>query len=208
MKLSTPGFFTVIFILGTIAAVSSCSKYDRFAGTWQGTPERINGITDVADATSTITVDFAPDDANKKQGIADFSAVIEVTQQIPSDPNVINVPYETNITATASVSAHYAYEEGDDDDILLSFDPSTLKVVVDPAGVTFSENLVSGVERPVLDSLTIAAAEQWRMQITPAIREEFFKFKKIEDIKVHHGDMMSCEVNNHDLTFRRVAVPE
>lgn len=208
MKLSTTGFFSLVAVLGTITAVSSCSKYDRFSGTWQSTPERLTSIPDAADATSTMTIDFAPDVRDTKQGVADFSAVIEITKALPASPDILDSPYETNITATASINARYVFEKGDDDDIILSFDPSTLKVNVDPAGVTFSENMLSQTERPVIDSLTTAVADEWRVTITAAIREEFMKYKKIEDIKVHHGDMMSCEVEHRDLTFRRVGVPE
>lgn len=118
------------------------------------------------------------------------------------------MPYLTNITATATVNANYVYEEGDDDDIILSFDPSTLQVNIDPDGVTFSESLISQTERPVLDSLTSATADKWRILLTSAVREQFYKYRRIEDIKVHHGDMMSCEVENRDLSFRRVGVPD
>lgn len=76
---------------------------------------------------------------------------------------------------------------------------------IDPAGVTFSENILTGLQRPALDSLTQQTVDAWRVRITAAIRDEFYKYQKIEDIKVHHSDMMSCEVADRDYTFRRVA---
>lgn len=208
MKISSSLFFSVVATLGTIAAVSSCAKSDRFAGTWQGAPERMTNVPDVADATSTMTIDFAPSQSDKKTGTADFSAVIELTQATTPAPGSVDAVYETNVTATASISAKYVFEDDDDEDIILSFDPSSLKVDVDPAGVAFSENLLSQTERPVLDSLTASTAEKWRVVLSGAIRDEFMKYNKIEDIKIHHDDMMSCEVAHRDLTFRRVGVPD
>lgn len=68
-----------------------------------------------------------------------------------------------------------------------------------------SENLLSGTDRSTLDSLTAATAEQWRVLLTPIVRERFYSYRKIDDVKVHHSDMMSCEVADRDLTFRRVS---
>lgn len=208
MKTTTTSFFALIAALASIAAVTSCAKTERIAGSWQGTPERIASLPDVADATSTMTIDFVPDAKDSRRGAADFMAVIEVSQPVSGTTESLNVPYLTNITATATVNATYVYEEGDDDDIILSFDPSTLQVNIDPDGVTFSESLISQTERPVLDSLTSATADKWRILLTSAVREQFYKYRRIEDIKVHHGDMMSCEVENRDLSFRRVGVPD
>ena len=208
MKISYSLFFSAVAALGTIAAVTSCEKSDRFAGSWQGSPERMTNVPDAADATSTMTIDFAPSQSDKKTGTAAFSTVIEVTQATAPAPDAIDAVYETNITATASISAKYVFEDDDDEDILLSFDQSSLKVDVDPSGVAFSENLLSQTERPVLDSLTASTAEKWRVLLSGAIRDEFMKYNKIEDIKIHHNDMMSCEVAHRDLTFRRVGIPD
>lgn len=116
-----------------------------------------------------------------------------------------DAPYQVDVAATASIRGRYVAEDDDDDDILLHLDPSTLQVNVDPAGVTFSENILTGLQRPTLDSLTMQTVDAWRVLITSAIRDEFYKYQKIDDIKVHHGDMLSCEVADRDYTFRRVA---
>ena len=209
MKFTTPVFFTFVTALGIISAVSSCTKSDRFAGTWQGNQERIANIPDAADASYTLTIDFAPEKPGAKNGVADFNAVVNISQAVQStNPDALVSPFEANVTATASITATYFMENGEDDDILLSFDPSSLQVNVDPAGVTLTQDALSNTERPMLDSLTAATANHWRVLITSAMRNEFNRFTKIEDIKVHHGDMMSCEVDHRDLTFRRVGVPD
>lgn len=207
MKLSTTSFFSVIAALFAIAAVSSCAKTDRFAGTWQGNPENIvKYLPEAATASSVMTLDFAPDASNPKTGTVAMMAVIEISQAVGQTSPGIDMAYQTNITGTAMINAKYAFD--DDDDIILSLDASTMKVNIDPAGVSFTQNLVSDTERPVLDSLTAATADHWRIAITGAMREVFNKYRKIDDIKVHHGDLMSCEIDDRDLSFRRVGVPD
>lgn len=205
MKVHTASFFSLLAVLGAITAVSSCSKTDYVAGMWQGNPERIADIPGTSDASSTMTIDFAPRSDRKGPGEVDLSAVVELQQAVVGMADASGVPYQANITATASISGTYVPEDGDDDDYILSLDASTLDVTVDPSGVVFASNVLTGAERPLLDSLTAATADRWRVIITAAMREQFYKYSRIEDVKVHHGDMMSMEVDHRDMTFRRVA---
>ena len=209
MKLTTLSFFSSLAILFSIAAISSCSKADRFAGQWQGSPERII-IPGSSDATATLTIDFAPTEGKVGTGVVCISAVVDIMQAVTSSAS-IDQAYETSVAGTATITGRYATEDDDDDDILVSFDPSSLNVTVDPAGVTFSQNVLSGTQQPVLDSLTAATAERWRLLLTPAIREVplgWRSVRKIEDIEVHHQNIMSCELDKADYTFRRVGVPD
>ena len=205
MKLPTASFFSALAVLGAIIFISSCSRTDRFAGEWMGTPSRIMGIPGASDATSTVSIDFAPTSDVRNGGNVFMTATIDVSQAVTGSEFSLDSPYQVDIAATASIRGRYVAEENDDDDILLHFDPSTLQVNIDPAGVTFSENILTGLQRPALDSLTTKTVDAWRVLVTSAIRDEFYKYQKIEDIKVHHGDMMSCEVADRDCTFRRIA---
>ncbi len=205
MKVHTAGFFSLLTVLGAITAISSCSKTDYVAGLWQGSPQHLVNVQGASDATSTMTIDFSPRSDSRSPGQVDLNAVVEVQQAVVGKADNMGVPYQANITATASISGTYVPEDGDDDDYILSLDASTLKVIVDPAGVTFTQNLLDNVERPVLDSLTAATADQWRGIITAAIRDRFYKYSRIEDVKVHHGDMMSMEVDHSDMTLRRIS---
>ncbi|MDE5684315.1 MAG: hypothetical protein K2I39_08920 [Muribaculaceae bacterium] len=205
MKLSTASFFAALTVLGAIIFVSSCSRTDHFAGEWLGTPSRMMGIPGASDATSTVSIDFAPTSDIRHGGDVFMSATIDVSQAVTGAEFSLDSPYQVDVAATASIRGHYIAEDDDNDDILLNLDPSSLQVNIDPAGVTFSENILTGLQRPALDSLTNRTIDAWRVLITSAIRDEFYKYQKIEDIKVHHSDMMSCEVGDRDCTFRRVA---
>lgn len=205
MKFSTASFFGALTVLGALIFISSCSRTDRFAGEWMGTPTRMMDIPGASDATSTISIDFAPSSDVRRGGDVLMSATIDVSQAVTGSVISPDAPYQVDVAATASIRGRYVAEDDDDDDILLHLDPSTLQVNVDPAGVTFSENILTGLQRPTLDSLTTQTVDAWRVLITSAIRDEFYKYQKIDDIKVHHGDMLSCEVADRDYTFRRVA---
>lgn len=205
MKFSTASFFGALTVLGALIFISSCSRTDRFAGEWMGTPTRMMDIPGASDATSTISIDFAPSSDVRRGGDVLMSATIDVSQAVTGSDISPDAPYQVDVAATASIRGRYVAEDDDDDDILLHLDPSTLQVNVDPAGVTFSENILTGLQRPALDSLTTQTVDAWRVLITSAIRDEFYKYQKIDDIKVHHGDMLSCEVADRDYTFRRVA---
>lgn len=205
MKFSTASFFGALTVLGALIFISSCSRTDRFAGEWMGTPTRMMDIPGASDATSTISIDFAPSSDVRRGGDVLMSATIDVSQAVTGSVISPDAPYQVDVAATASIRGRYVAEDDDDDDIFLHLDPSTLQVNVDPAGVTFSENILTGLQRPTLDSLTMQTVDAWRVLITSAIRDEFYKYQKIDDIKVHHGDMLSCEVADRDYTFRRVA---
>lgn len=206
MKLSTISYTFSAVALLFIIAVSACSRYERFAGQWQGNPERLIAVNGASDATATVTLDFAPDQGKKGVGTVNISAVVDVDQAVRGVGEAIVQPYEASVSATASITGRYAAE--DDDDLVVSFDPTSMEVMIDPSGVTFSENAISGMQQPTLDSLSAATAEHWRAALTPAIREVFNRYRKIEDIKIHHDNIMSCEVADRDYTFRRVGVPD
>lgn len=204
MKLSTASICAVLSVLGLVSLITSCSKTEELVGAWQGNPTRII-LPGAEYATNTITLDFASDQSGHRAGTVNVSAVMDVEQAVNTTiDNTFNQPYTTSITATASISGHYTAEKGDDDDILIHFDPSTFAVNIDPDGVTFSENVLTGAAQSTIDSLTKVTAERWRATISGAIQTEFRKYSKIEDIKIHHDNIMSCEIYNRDETFRQV----
>lgn len=205
MKISTATFFAVLSVLGAIMIVSSCSRTERFAGLWAGTPSRLYNVEGASDATSTVTIDFAPSTDVRQGGSVVLSATVEVSQAVTGSTLSPQMPYQANVAATASIQGRYMAEGDDDNDLILHLDAPTLKVNVDPAGVTFSDDILTGLERPVLDSLTRATADSWRVILTSVMRDELYKYQKIDDIKVHHADIMSCEVGGRDYTFRRIA---
>ncbi|MBD5234719.1 MAG: hypothetical protein HDS65_11195 [Bacteroidales bacterium] len=201
--------FTPIAILSVAAAfaLSSCSKETHLEGQWMGNPERIAHLSGASDATATMTLSF--DQPDKKGGTVMLSAVIEVEQGIASfSTDTPDDPYETSVTATANATGKYVFTDDDYEDIAITLDPGSFSLSVDPSGVTFAQNIIDGQQQPVLDSLAAATAAQWKTILTPAARELFNRYTTIDDIKIHHDDIMSCEIDDRDYTLRRVGVPD
>lgn len=203
MKIVSATFVGLLAVLGTITVVSSCSKTDRLVGTWEGIPERIHNMPNAAEAVSTVSLDFGQRESNSQRGPVFLSSVIEINQAVVGGG--LYAPIQANITATASIEGYYMPEDRSDDDYILSLDPTKLKINIDPAGVVFTQNVMTEAERPELDSLTAATIEHWRVLVTAAAREQFYNYRSIEDVEIHHGEMMSCEVADKDLTFRRIS---
>lgn len=182
---------------------SSCDTRPDINGTWTGTPVRINDISAACDASATMSITFSSDNVKSRNGVVSISALIDANQPVQGPGSAIDSPYEVSVAATASVNGVWSFEKDDDDDIVISLDHKTLDVNVDPHGVTFSSNLLTEAQQPMIDSLSTVTAAQWKNSIKHAMENEFFKLQNISDIKVSNG-IMSCEINDRDFTFRKV----
>ncbi len=206
MKYLSTTYFAFLATLLGIIAVSSCTQNENIAGAWTGNAVRLENVPDAADASAVITMDYAaPEQSrnNGRGGEVNLSALIDVNQAVSAPNAELVEPYEVSVAATASISGRYVFEDRDDDDVILVLDPATLQVNIDPAGVTYSQNLLTGKQQPELDSLTTATIGCWRVEITKAIRDEFYKYQKISDIEIHHGNILSCEIEDRDYSFRK-----
>lgn len=186
-----------------VFAFSSCNNHPDVEGTWTGTPTRIDNISAAVDASATMSISFTQDKNSNDSGEVIISALIDANQPVSSDSASIDQAYEVSVAATAVITGRWTYEDRDDDDIIITLDPSTLKVNVDPNGVTFSNDILTETQQPLTDSLSRATAEAWTKSITKAMSERFYNINEISDVKIRNG-IMSCEIHDRDFTFRRV----
>lgn len=199
--------YSLIIGLGLIIGASglaSCSKTSDFLGVWTSTtPEDITtSVPAASSATSLVSISFVEGTGKNDGGSVALTSIINVNQPVTGSPMSMNQPYEVNVAATASLGGTWIYEEGSDDDLLLSLDLSTLKVNVDNNGVTFTQNMLTGAQQPQIDSLTTVTAELWKNQLTQAMTKEFSRFKKLDDVKVHKGQVLTFEIQNPELTLQ------
>ncbi|MDE6369684.1 MAG: hypothetical protein K2K94_10660 [Muribaculaceae bacterium] len=195
---------TIMLPAAAIAALSSCSNHPEIEGTWTGTPTRIDNISAACDASATMSISFTQDEKSAQSGEVTISALIDANQPVTSETAGLDQPYEVSVAATAVITGHWSYEEKGDDDIIITLDPSTLQVNVDPNGVTFSNDVLTETQQPLLDSLSSATADAWKKSIAKAMSERFYDMNRISDIKINNG-IMSCEIHDRDFTFRRVS---
>ncbi len=189
-----------------VATLTSCDRHADVVGSWTGMPERSLAVAGAIDATSTISLDLAQQPASnaKDNGLLTISAVIDANQPVTGG-DIENAAYEVSVAASASMTGSWTFI--DDDDIAVSLDPATFTINVDPDGVTFAEDIVSGMQEPQLDSLSAVTATRWQNAIGPAIKTEFLKYGKLDDIKIKNG-IMTFEINDRDYTFRRNIVAQ
>lgn len=194
-----------------LLCVTACSRLADVKGTWSTTPTRIDA-PQVASATASgngpsvnITtqvatqITFIPDINHSGSGAVEFVSDIDAINSVPFEGQVVD-PYEVSIAATAVCSGSYHFD--DRDEIIVAIDPSSIRVTVDPDGVNYSENVLTGSQAPQIDSLRPALVERYTRMLTPIVSDYYSKFSKIDDIKVKN-DIMSCEINHRDYTFRR-----
>lgn len=187
-----------------IISVASCSKKDEFVGSWQAkNPTDITKqVPAAASASSLISISFSP--AINGQGDVTIASIIDATQSVDETPDLIS-PYEVDVAATATISGKWSYESGDDDDLLLTLDPSTFNVNVDSSGVSFRQNIVTDTQQPVTDSLTAVTVNLWKQQFTSVMPNEFNRFGRIEDVKVKTdragNKILKLEIENPEQTL-------
>lgn len=195
-------------LIGALAigglSMASCTKSTEFLGEWTAeTPADITrNVPAATKATSTMSLNFALNDSVRggKGGPLLITSIISVTQ--PVEPGVdIEQGYEVNVAATASISGTWRYEDDSDEDLILSLDPSSLNVDIDNNGVTFTQNILTGAQQPTIDSLTTATATQWKAELTKAMRSEFSRYTKLDDVKVSKDGVLSLEIDHPETTL-------
>ncbi|MDD6722927.1 MAG: hypothetical protein PUE10_03400 [Bacteroidales bacterium] len=194
-----------------VLCLAACSRLANIEGTWNGAPVRYEQPTasgavgsDGAVATNVFTqiatnMTFVPDAQKSGAGTVEFMSNVDVINTVPFDGKLVD-PFEINIGATAVCTGTYHFE--DQDDIVIAIDPASIKVDIDPQAVNYSENIATGQDAAQIDSLRPALVRQYTRQLLPVMKDYYSKITRIDDIKVKDG-IMSCEINDRDLTFRR-----
>lgn len=198
MKKTLLSTCAALFLAGALFV--SCDHKNDIVGSWTASsPVSIGAeMPAAASATSLMSIDFLAPESGAPAKF-NLSTLIEATQAVRPDTLALDSPYEVSVAATASVSGTWSYDG--DDDVLLAFDMNTLSVDVDPAGVAFSENLLTGAQQPAVDSLKTRTAEIWKRQITNVFKTSLHRYSKLDDVEVtSKGTALKFEVK--DVTGR------
>ncbi len=202
-------YIPLIAAAAAAALMASCSDNPKFIGQWTSTaPYDMAQDLPVSIAGAQLTLDFAAGEQSKSAGPVTLSSVIDLTQPVQGDTAFVE-PYEVSVTANSTVAGTWMTVD-DDDDLVLSFDLATLNVNVDNDGVAFSQNILTGAQQPLLDSLTAATSQRWQSLLTTAVKRQLAEFAQLEDVEVtNKGNLLSFEIKvkgGHDrkLTFNRL----
>ena len=199
-KISTYMASAAIVLGATV--LTGCSDSPKFIGSW--TSLAPDDITDelpaAATATSLMSLQFNESAENERGGSVVMSSILEITQPVQGSASAVDQAYEVSVAATTSVAGTWTYKDNDKDDLLLTFDMSSLDVKVDRNGVSFTQNMLTEQQQPQIDSLTEVTANLWKRQIATAMRKNLKNFTVLDDVKVNRDNILSfeIEVNNHD----------
>lgn len=197
MKQTVLGFAAVCAML-----FSSCNEEAKLArdieGTWSGAPEVF--VND-ASSRSTIIETFTFERDTTKSGTVMIGALVSSTGAVQGTDAIVQ-PFSVSAAAKSTISGRW--QVIDDDELVLTLDPSTMKVEVDPSAVVLTTNLLTGAEAPSTESLRPQMAEAIRSNLSHVLAMRYLSYRKLDDVKVKDkGTMLKFEVGKQDYILSR-----
>lgn len=197
------------FIMGLLAvacALTSCDESKKLAGqlqgTWTGAPDKL--VDDHTSTSSYIPAYTFVKDNDKNGGSVTINALITASGAIDGSSAIVT-PFSLSASGEAIITGTWLAT--DDDEIALMLDTNAIDLAVDPDAVVVSVNTLGETGQPAIDSLKPQIVDVIQRQMTQSIRNKMLTIKKIDDIKIKNG-FLTCEINDHDYTFQRQALPQ
>ncbi|MCH5319655.1 MAG: hypothetical protein J1E38_08125 [Paramuribaculum sp.] len=185
-------FLTGVVAVATLFLISCESKTklaDDIAGTWSGTPERLDS-TDDETITSVETISFIKDQSEKPAGELIIQSMISVTGAVQPDSMLVQ-PYALSEAAVATAQGSWTVV--DDDEISISIDPQSVKVSIDPDAVSYNDNVFTDAQKAMLDSIRPSVAADLQSKITKYLTDRFVSVNHLDDVKVK-GNLLKFEI--------------
>lgn len=176
-KILTGAIALATIILGACSDKSKLAN--EIEGSWAGTPERLG---DDQSGTMTIQEIFSfIKNTNSADGTINIQANVEVLEPEAAGDEVVSA-YATSAAAVASAQGSWTLI--DDDEIVISIDPATIQVTVDPRSLVESDDLLTDTPVPTLDSLSTAKMGEIKLLVTTEVTKRFSELNHLDDVKV------------------------
>lgn len=199
--------FKPVVAMVAVMVMASCSEdVDKLTGSWISGETRLQlDEANLADCRTTSRLTFTPDKNDSRSGKIDIVTDVVIDDALPQVDS-LTAPYEITVVGQATISGKYEWAKDEDDEIVVSLDNSTLRIVVDPEGVQLVSHALTQTETPEVVQLNqTALAGFYQRQVKRAIHAVYDRYTKIEDMKFEKT-IMSCEIGNQDYIFRRVGL--
>lgn len=203
-----------LFYLGAATllatAIVSCNGKPDFLGTWSETAPTQNSYpfgvdgTEIVNCQSTTSAVFLPNENAKitNSGPVKLSVIYELgldSMQLTA----ANFSYAEHVAATATIAGKWI-ADGDkweeDDDLILVLDYNSLDVNIDKNTVSFSQNVLSGMQQPQIDSLSNVAVARFKDFVTKRATMHFTNLSKLDDVKIKaHGQILKFETEGNNI---------
>lgn len=208
--------FLSLAVVGlAIAGLASCNENARLAsqveGIWSGSttvvkdgnnkgkkhgPEMQPLGASVQSVTPSFT--FTKDASVKDGGKVLYSGVYSMTQAVTS--SFVDVPFEA--TANVKATASGTWTAKDDDEILLTIDPSSITAEIDPASVSLGYSVLTDKPVSELDSLKAQILPNLDTNFKAEIVKRVTALRKLDDIKIK-SSTMTLEIGHTDYTLTK-----
>lgn len=192
-----------------VLLLTSCKSNPDVEGIWAGTMQQLapagqDGVTGPLVNSSVVTrIQFLPMPSDSIDGNVVLTSDITAQDVIAEYSGVsLDVPYEVSVAAMSSIKGTYKWI--DDDDVAIFLDDASLDVSIDPQAVKFTANVLTGQQNPEIESLRDGQYWRFKTDIQANMRLVYSKYAHLSDVEVK-DNIMTCEVDDRDLSFRRVA---
>jgi hypothetical protein len=200
--MKTLRFFAAI-AMSIAAVLTSCKSVPDISGEWLSSqPAHL----DVADGTDTQMLNrliFTPDAAGSRTGKVTIKSDVNIVAPLPLT-EVLVEPYQISITAQAMIDGTYAFDDGDDDELTIKLDQSSLKVEVSPLAQVSRENMLTQQQVPEVDAMKTAMIDKYKTLVERALSIEYGRFSHLEDLDLKNPQTLKFEIQDQDLYFNRV----
>lgn len=183
----------ILSIGACMLGMSSCDTRPNVIGEWQG---NIKGEMP-GTATSNLTATYA----FNRDGSVTASYLVNFTEAAAPNDSLIS-PYQISVSGTAMVNGKWQYVEGEDDEIAIVYDMTTLKVQIDPEAVKMQANVITDQQVPKLDDMMPALVSKYTHMV-----ENYFKQTPTvvwDDVKVKKP-ILRYEIGHDNYLLQQVA---
>lgn len=172
--------------------LTSCDTRPNVIGSWQGTFRgEIPGT-----ATSNLTATYSFD----RTGAVTASYLINFTEAATPVDSIVT-PYMISVSGTALINGKWQYVQGEDDEIAIVYDMSTLGVNIDPQAVNIEVNQLDEQQTPVLEDMKASLVKKYTKLVT-----DYFQSTPTvvwDDVKVKKP-ILRYEIGHDNFTLKEV----
>ena len=204
-KLMKIKFLTTVAVVAVVG-LSSCGGGDaklagELAGTWKGNTAMVmKGKMDKPDKDGK----HKPDKEDKHKGGDRDKAPLNISADYTVSRGVETTSVTTPVKATVNgnVKASGTWTVKDDDEVIVTLDPSNTVVNIDTTSLALSYAKLTDAPQDSLNTIKGRVAANITDVIKPMIATRVQKMRKFDDVKIT-GNTMTLEAGHNKMTFTK-----
>lgn len=138
-------------------------------------------------------------DASTNGGNITISADYTISQGVAT--TVTTLPVKASVSGTATAQGTWTAK--DDDEILVTLDPTKTDVRVNPTSLAISYGVVTDSPVSLLDSIKPNVAPGIESQVRSILESRISRLRKLDDVKFYTDNTMKLEIGHQKVTFTK-----